>query len=256
MTDGAADAAYTLQNLQDMLGVSRADVMGFVREGLVAPSRGARNTYRFGFQDVVLLRTAQTLRASKMSAARVRRALAKLRTLLPAEIPLSGLRISALGDTIAVRDNGQPVAAETGQLLFDFEVAATGGSVLSFTSLASASNAPQPDVSLASTNADPTPDDYLRRGAALVDGGSPDEALAVYEDGIAAHPSAAQLRFNRAVVLEDLDRIDDAVTAYQACLEREPGFADAHWNLARLYEMKGVKTLALRHFSAYRRLSR
>jgi len=41
-----------------------------------------------------------------------------------------------------------------------------------------------------------------------------------------------------------------------ALVELAPDFADAHFNAARLYEQLGRGQLALRHFSAYRRLQR
>ena len=248
MNPASTEAAYTLQGLQEMLGVSRGDVLGFIRDGFVTPARGPRNAYRFGFQDVVLLRTAQSLRRAHIPALKIRRSLKRLKALLPAEMPLSGLRITAVGDDIAVREDGRAVAADSGQLLFDFEVAVVGGSVLSFP---------------ASSPSDPAPlrhaadfDDFLARGARFVDAGADAEALAVYDEGIAACPAHGILHFNRAIVLENLGRLDDSVTAYEACLALEPDFADAHWNVARLYELRGVETLALRHFSAYRRLSR
>lgn len=244
------EGSYTLQGLQDMLGISRTDVLGYIKAGFVTPGRGPRNAYRFGFQDVVLLRTAQSLRNADIPAVKVRKSLQRLRALLPAEMPLSGLRITALGDDIAVREDGQAVAAESGQLLFDFEVSLQGGSVLSFPGRETGEPASARDDAAAAA------EDSLERGARSVDHGSFDEALRIYDEGIAARPADPALHFNRAVVLEDLDRIDDAVVAYQRCLEVGPDFADAHWNLARLYEIRGTRTLALRHFSAYRRLSR
>ncbi len=262
---GPGDGGYTLRNLQDMLGLSRNDVLGFIEDGFVAPTRGPRNAYRFAFQDVVLLRTAQKLRSADISTAKIRRSLRRLRAQLPEEMPITGLRISAVGDAVAVREHGLPIAAESGQLLFDFEVALAPGAVLSF---AAAGERPQGggieavggDGEQQETEPSDAPphavSDYLERGARAVDTGDPALALALYDEGVAAHPTDASLRFNRAVVLEDLGRIDEAVAAYQRCLEQDAGFADAHWNLARLYERRGVQTLALRHFSAYRRLSR
>ena len=246
MTRPVADAAFTLKGLQDMLGITRADVLGFIRDGFVRPARGARNTYRFGFQDVVLLRTAQSLRDAHISAARIRKSLRRLQALLPAEMPLSGLRITALGDDIAVREQGQAVSVTSGQLLFDFDVTLTG-SVLSFPR-ASGENEVD-DRPAGSTRC-------LERGAASFDADDLDAALAAYDEGLAEDPDDTTLLFNRAVVLEDLQRIEDAVKSYQRCIDLDPAFADAHWNLARLHEQRGVRTLALRHFSAYRRLVR
>ena len=251
MSGADGDGAYTLQSLQELLGVSRSDILGFIEQGFVTPTRGPRNSYRFAFQDVVLLRTAQGLRKADISAAKIRKSLKRLRTLLPAELPLSGLRISAVGDTIAVREDGQAVAADSGQLLFDFEVAVSAGAVLSFLASAPSGDGPGP-----ADEVDPPSRTWLEQGARWVDARRPVDALAAYDAGLAVAPGDADLHFNRAIVLEDLARIDDAIDAYRRALDVRPDFADAHWNLARLYESGGADQLALRHFSAYRRLSR
>ena len=65
------DAPYTLKRLEEMLGFGRGVITGLIEAGFVAPSRGARNEYRFTFQDVVLLRTAYQLRAARIPARRV-----------------------------------------------------------------------------------------------------------------------------------------------------------------------------------------
>ena len=58
------------------------------------------------------------------------------------------------------------------------------------------------------------------------------------------------------MALEDLDRVEDALAAYERCMSLSPGFADAHYNAARLHEMLGHATKAIRHYSEYRRLQR
>lgn len=267
MADGDDEAFYTLAAIREMLGVPRHVVLGFVKAGFITPSRGPRNVYRFGFRDVVLIRTAQTLRAASIPTRRIVRSLARLRRQLPATVPISGLRIVAIGDDVVVRDGGRPVAVESGQLVMDFTVAASG-TVLSF---------PDVPTTVATTPDDvpfDDPDTAIRRyrtalathpddldasralGALLSDGGAHDDALAVYDAAIARAPDDAELRYNRAIVLEDLGRIDDAIDGYEACVARDPSFADAHWNAARLYEQKGGAQEALRHFSAFRRLQR
>jgi len=67
------------------------------------------------------------------------------------------------------------------------------------------------------------------------------------------------LVFNLAVLLEDLDREPDAITAYREALALDPQFADAHFNLARLYERARDERArdpkaSLRHLLAYRRM--
>nr|WP_243751292.1 tetratricopeptide repeat protein [Paraburkholderia sp. BL10I2N1] len=41
---------------------------------------------------------------------------------------------------------------------------------------------------------------------------------------------------------------------YGKCLAIEPDYADAHYDLARLKELRGDKQGALRHYNAYRRI--
>ena len=48
----------------------------------------------------------------------------------------------------------------------------------------------------------------------------------------------------------------EALASYDACLRLAPDLADAHYNAARLHEQLGDAKQAVRHFSAYRRLQR
>ena len=43
--------------------------------------------------------------------------------------------------------------------------------------------------------------------------------------------------------------------AYRLALLADPRHADAHYNIARLYEKSGKKAAALRHYAKYRRLT-
>jgi tetratricopeptide (TPR) repeat protein len=63
------------------------------------------------------------------------------------------------------------------------------------------------------------------------------------------------LAFNLAVLLEDLGRRDEAIAAYREALALDPQLADAHFNLARLYEMARDRKASLRHLLAYRRMT-
>ena len=100
-----------------------------IAEGFVAPTRGPRNEWRFTFQDLMLLRTAHALQASKIPPRKILRSLARLKATLPQELPLTGLRITAIGADVAVRDRDGQWQADSGQLLMDFDVAPLAGSV-------------------------------------------------------------------------------------------------------------------------------
>jgi len=80
-------------------------------------------------------------------------------------------------------------------------------------------------------------------------------SLAELRQFAGSHGLVAALSFNLAVVLEDLHREPDAIAAYREALALDPQFADAHFNLAGLYERRGEKAAALRHLKTYKRLT-
>ena len=82
-----------------------------------------------------------------------------------------------------------------------------------------------------------------------------EEALSVFDAALGHFPDDALLHFNRAVVLEELKRVDEAALTYERCIELDPTYADAHFNLVRLSEIRRDKQGLLRHLSAYRRLN-
>ena len=266
---------YTLRGIESMLGISKAVIGSLVAAGFVTPSRGKRNEYRFTFQDVVLLRTAYGLRQANISPRKILRSLQHLRAALPPEMPLSGLRISAVGNEVAVQDGAAQRHVDSGQWLFDFDVRPSGGtldfparddaaavqspedwfergSALEAGSKAEAEAAYRRAIELAPDYADP----YLNLGAMLCDTGRCAEAVELYRTAVQRTPAEALLHFNLAVALEDLARNDEALASYEACLRLSPKLADAHYNAARLHELSGRRSQAIRHYSEYRRLQR
>lgn len=85
-----------------------------------------------------------------------------------------------------------------------------------------------------------------------------DAAARAYER--AAERACTDLRvralFNLGVVCEDAAEDERAAQAYTDALAIAPGFADAHFNAARVWERLGDRWRALRHLHAFRRLQR
>jgi tetratricopeptide (TPR) repeat protein len=273
VTRAAADDAstYTLRRVQAMLGLSRGIVAGLIAEGFVAPTRGRRNEWRFTFQDLMLLRTAFALQASKIPPRRILRSLARLKATLPSELPLTGLRITAIGADVAVRSPQGQWQADSGQLLMDFDVTPVAGSVaflerdkptasgwferavaLERTDAAAAEAAYRQALALA-------PDHEaacLNLGAMLADANRFAELAALCDETLRHCPASSLIHFNRGVALDHLERLPEAIASYEHSLALDPTLADAHYNLGRLQEQLGDKRGALRHFSAYKRLQR
>jgi tetratricopeptide (TPR) repeat protein len=265
------DAAYTLRHIEQMLGLGRSVITAMIDAGFVKPTRGARNEYRFTFQDVVLLRTAHALRAAKVPPRRLLRSLKQLRSHLPTAMPLSGLRITAIGAEVAVHEGGAQWEAESGQLLMDFEVAAEQGSIEFLEHGASADSAEawfgrgetlEADDAAAAENAyrmalvvDPLHAAAAVNLAALLCAqGRGEEAVDICRGALERTPDEPLLHFNLAIALEDAGHEVQALSHYEQSLLIDPQLADAHFNAARLHERLGQRQQALRHYSAYRRL--
>jgi tetratricopeptide (TPR) repeat protein len=266
---------YSLRAIQSMLGLSRAVVASLIEAGFVTPSRGKRGELRFSFQDVVLLRTAHALQQAKIPSRKILRSLRRLRETLPSELPLTGLRITAVGNEIAVKEGSTQWHVDSGQLLMDFEVRPEHGSVSFFIKpppppcadprawfdRAVELEANDPDEAEtayreAIAAAPECVDAYLNLGVLLCNLGRPGEAAGLYQQALRHAPKEPLLYFNLAVALEDMGRADEALECYASCLSLSPRFADAHYNAARLHEKMGHASQAIRHYREYRRLQR
>ena len=67
------------------------------------------------------------------------------------------------------------------------------------------------------------------------------------------HTTAA---YNLGIALEDEGRHQEAFTAYAQALAVDPNYAEAHFNIAKLYEQAGDELAAIRHLRTYRQLSK
>jgi tetratricopeptide (TPR) repeat protein len=266
-------AEYSLREVVQLAGLSRHIVLRLVKEALVTPGRHGRE-YRFSFQDLIVLRAARGLYAANIAPRRILRSLKRLRSALPAAVPMSGLRVSALGADVVVHAADHRWEAASGQLLLDFDVKTEAGSPRLIDRRIDAASAATALFETACALEDDAPDDacahyrralaadpahlsaYLNLGCLLHDLGRLDEAERVYADGIAACADRSLLWFNLGVVLEDRGRVPESVEAYREALACDPQLADAHYNLARLYAGLGRSQDALRAYNDYRRLQR
>ena len=266
---------YSLRDVGKLLGLSRAVVVGLVDAGFVTPSRGPRREYRFSFPDLVIMRAAQGLSAAKIPPARILRSLRKLRTQLPDRMPLNGLRIEAVGDAVVVSEGERQWQPDDGQYVFQFQIASPGGGGIAFFAVPPRTKARDADaeferaLELESSDANAACeayrrlleydasncDAYVNLGRLLHERGKLREAEATYREGLEHCGAHATLLFNLAVLQEDLRQPQAAAETYRTALEAQPDLADAHHNLARLCANLDLKQEALRHWSAFRRLT-
>lgn len=256
-----------------MLGLSPAQIRSFATQGFLQPERGPRGELRFGFHDLIILRTAGELSAAKIPQRKITRVLEKLRGQLPRGSSLTGVRIAADGDQVIVREGSSVWNPESGQSLFDFAVADLAKKTapilqarrkddldaeqwyelaceLELQSAAQAKDAYERALRL-----DPAhPDAHVNLGRLLHEEGAPAAAEPHYRAALESDPHHATAAFNLGVALEDLGRTAEAIAAYEQAIALEDN-ADAHFNLAGIYERRGEKQAALRHLKAYRALA-
>jgi tetratricopeptide (TPR) repeat protein len=273
---------FSVKDVERVLKIPRNAIRTLIRGGFVSPARGSRRQYEFSFQDLVALRTARALMLARVSPRGISQALRQLRQSVPLE-PLNGnLRICASGTELVVRDESGPWRTPSGQFLLEFDVKVEGGNL----EILERSTA---DILETEESGNGSDEDSSFEHALAAEDSSAEEAIRAYRRCLAANPENVAARvncgrllhaaehladaeslyregldagcedqnllFNLALVLEDTGRELEAVDLYKRALKLDPDFADAHFNLARLYQQLNMSRAAIRHWNHYRRLT-
>lgn len=270
-----AESSQTLRAVLQSLGLSRHAVLKLIELGFVTPVKEQNRAWKFAFQDLVLLRSAHELRAARIPTRQILQALRHLKASLPEEQPLQGMRITSEGDRVTVRFGEAHWEPQTGQFVLDLQIAADGSAVSLFPgprepvpdgaeldarfARAEALEETRPEAAEAMyrdiLSEDPSyAHAYLNLGFMLCESGRCKIAAELYADGLRFCPDDPLMHFNLAVALEGCGKVDAALAAYEESLRLQPDLLDAHRNAALLYADTGDQKMAIRHFSAFRRL--
>lgn len=273
--------AYSTREVAELLSIPAQRVRALARAaGLSKADRRPHSPYRFTFQDVVLLRTAKGLTEAKLDPRRIWRAIKALAAQLPADRPLSAVRVQIEGTRVVVRDNNTVWEPESGQTILDFSVRELAEKVApmvrdsvqqALQTAASADDwfeaALECEQMGANGDAERAYRSALRMDprhvAAAINLGrlrhvarALPEAEELYRRAIAIEPEHPTARFNLGVVLEDRGAMEAAIAEYKEAIRLDPRVADVHYNLARLYQQTGDQQAALRHYSRFKSLTR
>lgn len=271
---------YSTREAAELTGAPTVRIRSLVRSGILQPERSARGHYRFSFQDLVLMRTAEALIVAKIGVRRAWRALRRLKATLPPGRPLSSLRIAFDGKRLLVHDRASAWEPDSGQTMLDFPLRELQQKVAPLVHRAAVEDGASARSSeqwfelaleLEQVGTHKDAEAAYRRALAvepehvnaMINLGrlrhaerAHEEAELLYRRALAIEPRHAIARFNLGVVLEDQDRVDEAISNYRLATEIDPNVADVHYNLARLYERRGDRQAAIRHLAAFRTLSR
>ena len=266
---------YSTREVADLIGLKPSQVRHYVRREILDPQRGSSREYRFHFQDIVLLRTAKGLMDADVSTREVYRALTKLKAELRSVSSLTSMRIFAEGGNVVVSNDRQIWNVATGQGHFDFAVRELADNVADL-----ANN----HVAAALETEELSSDEWYNLGLDLeeVDAGKAPEcyrrAVQLDPENADAHVNLGRLyqlegdinqakrhygqamtvagehqlaHYNLGTVFDELDEFEQAAEHYRIASD----VPDAHYNLARIFRLRGDQVSAHRHMQLYWRLS-
>jgi tetratricopeptide (TPR) repeat protein len=259
---------YSQADLSRLFRLPAALISSLSRARYITRSAPEGKT-NYSFQDLLLLRTASALKAADIPNAKITAALGHIRATLPPGSLLTTLALAADQASGLQAGNQQweshlsplPLALKDSKSATvrslhpspvrppahaEAEAHYARGHALEETDVAAARAAYLDALNAHAGHLDAR----INLGRLLHLDGEMKEAEKVYR---AAKHSSALLSFNLAILLEDLNREEEAITAYREALAQDPSLHDAHFNLSRLHEQAKQPKEALRHLLAYRR---
>ena len=276
---------YSTREVAAATGVSPDRVRRLARRGLLNPSRRGNGDLRFSFQDMALLRTTQRLIEDDVPPRKAFAALADLCESLArdgGDKALCSLSLTAAGDSVVVRESDALWDARTGQGQLRFAPPSPAGKVCALGQRGGPRGARASHVADAGADADEfDSDDWYNLGLEFEET-APSKAPHAYRRAISLNPTNADAHvnlgrlfqmdgdlkrakrhyqmalhcapnhqlalYNLGTVFDELDEADSALTYYG----QAPDVPDAHYNSARICEMRGDEVAFHRHMRRYR----
>lgn len=276
---------FSTSEVAQATGLPPGRVRALVRRGLLAPARTSGGAMRFSFQDVAFLRTARRLLGAAVSPRKTLSALGELQRALAKRADgktLAGLPLAASGDALVLRGSDGLWDARTGQGHLDFAATCAKGKLVAIGRPAPPVGARASHVGVPDTEASERgSDDWYNIGLDLEET-APSKAPGAYRRAIDINPANADAHvnlgrlfqvqgdlkrakrhyqmalhatpdhqlalYNMGTVFDELDEPDTALGYY----EQAPDVPDAHYNSARIFEMRGDEVACRRHMRRYR----
>jgi tetratricopeptide (TPR) repeat protein len=243
--------AWSREEVRRLLPVSERQLRSWQKQQFVV------STDRFGFSDLLALKTLMALRDSRIPAAEIRRTLDAIRARIgDAANPLSEMRLYSDGRRIRVQFEGRRMEAKTGQLLLDFDQTEISR-LLSFPGRDRAKEADgSPSPALGQHVRRAEAELWFERGLQLEQEGAPlDEVISTYQKALTIDPASAGALVNLGTVYFNARAFREAERYYRDALAADPEYALAHFNLGNLFDEMGDRAKALQHYQTALRLN-
>ena len=273
---------YCRQDVLRIFRIREQQLRIWERNGLIACADS------YSFQDLGQVRKLRELGAQRISAGSIRNAIVAMRAVsgLPDPLLEAGLDVSGHGAggprgsrgsrRLGFRHSGAVMEPIAGQYLLDF----TGTGKHALAAIASAV--------LSAREREQETARLFTRAVYAEEAGLSEDAVQGYETVLEIAPKHAASAINLGTiyynrrdylraeqfyrmaaesdssyalaffdlgnVLDELKRMPEATAAYRRAIALQPGYADAHYNLALALERNGQRRSALRHWTTYLRL--
>ena len=239
---------YTPAMLAELLGIPKATIRRWHRQGLIMPVREVYRLPYFDFQEVITARRLAQLLAAGATPTSIASKLRRLSQLVPdVERPLAQLAVIVEGREILLRD-GEGLLDLAGQRRFDFDAFGiesddnTRGPFdgnESGTLAFERSDAYGPELSVEA---------LLDQAAHLEAEGRFEEAIDAYRSAQLAEAPRAEIHFMLAELLYRGGDITAARERYYAALELDEDYVEARANLGCILVETGQPELAIAAF--------
>jgi tetratricopeptide (TPR) repeat protein len=275
---GVSMNTFSTADIAKILDVRPEWIRAQARGPLIHAERTRQGHFRYSFQDLVLLRTARGLRKPGVSPRRILHSLHALLKTLPSGRSLSSMKIESDGRNILAGENNVLWDPESGQTSFVFATAAADRARADEHPLAQLPTRERTagawfELALEhEKNGLPRNAEAAYRRTCELDSGhvnarinlgrlrhsleAHEDAEAFYREALRIDPRHPIALFNLGVVLEDTGALESAIECYKLSIESDPEIPEAHYNLARLYARSSDQLAAVRHYAAYRTLTR
>jgi tetratricopeptide (TPR) repeat protein len=241
VTPAAAKQAYSRAETRRLLKITERQLQSWERQKLVPASE------TYGFKELLALQTLLKLRAARVAAPQIKRALTALgKKLRDIHDPLTQLKIYVDGKRIRVDIDGRAMEAESGQLILDFDPVELKR-LLTFRT----QERLNPDhVRRAAA------EHWFQRGLELEQTGAPvAEVIEAYKKAVELDPTSAGALVNLGTIQFNARSWKEAERYYLEALQADPQYALAHFDLANLYDERGDRTKAQEHYQAALQIS-
>jgi len=231
---------YTVSTMTELLAITRDQIRAWVRAGLIEPATVVGGVWYFDFKQVSAAKTIlELLNEPRVTIGSLQRQLRHLREWMPdVEQPLAQLSRFAGNGSLLVRLAKGDLAADDGQLHFDFEQR---------TASAATETEAAPSMRLV---APMSASEWHQQAVEQEQAGYLAEAIESYREALLTGGPNLQISFDLAQTLHQLGRREEAAERYRQVVEADPDHTDAWNNLGVLLaeqERRAEACEAFRH---------